>query len=326
MAPALDIVVVNWNSGPALANCLSSIAAAQSGSFVLAQVVVVDNASEDGSLDCARESRLPLRVLRNPENRGYARACNQGASCGAADYLLFLNPDVRLSSDALAEPIAFLERPEAGAVGICGIRLTDAGGRDSTSCARLPRPGSLVYGAFGLDRCFPKVFTPRFLSGEEIRESGSAEQIMGAFFLVRRQVYDSLRGFDERFFMYYEEVDFCARAKAHGFSSYYLSKVTAVHIGGGCSQSVPGRRLFYSLESRLAYARKHFSRHGFFWVLFASLAVEPLARIARACVRASFREMSHTLEAYSALCGSLLRGRLAGRSSSGQERFAVSGD
>jgi GT2 family glycosyltransferase len=326
MSGRLDIVIVNWNSGAALADCLSSIAAAQSGRFVLAQVVVVDNASEDDSFDCARESRLPLRVLRNPENRGYARACNQGACYGAADYLLFLNPDVRLSPDALAEPIAFLEGPEAGAVGICGIRLTDAGGRDGSSCARLPRPGSLVYGAFGLDQCFPRVFTPRFLSGEELRESGPAEHIMGAFFLVRRQVYDLLRGFDERFFMYCEDLDFSARARARGFSSYYLSHVTAVHMGGGCSQSVPGRRLFYSLESRLAYARKHFSRHGFFWVLFASLAVEPLARIVRACARASFREMSHTLEAYSALCGSLLRGRRAGRSRGGQERCAVSGD
>jgi N-acetylglucosaminyl-diphospho-decaprenol L-rhamnosyltransferase len=324
MAPALDIVIVNWNSGAALADCLGSIAAAQGGRFVLAQVVVVDNASEDDSLDCCGESRLPLRVLRNQENLGFARACNQGARCGAADYVLFLNPDVRLSPGALAEPIAFLGRPEAGAVGICGIRLTDAEGRDSSSCARLPRPGNLLYGAFGLDQCFPKLFTPRFLSSDELGESASAEQIMGAFFLVRRPVYDSLRGFDERFFMYYEEVDFSARARAHGFSSYYLSNVTAVHIGGGCSQSVPGRRLFYSLESRLAYAMKHFSRHGFFCVLFASLAVEPLARIARACVHASFREMSHTVEAYSALCGSLLRGRLAAGSRSGRERFAVS--
>lgn len=324
MAPALDIVIVNWNSGPALADCLGSIAAAQGGRFVLAQVVVVDNASEDDSLECCRESRLPLRVLRNAENLGYARACNQGAGCGAADYVLFLNPDVRLSPDALAEPLAFMERPEAGAVGICGIRLTDAVGRDSTSCARLPRPRNLLYRALGLEQCFPKLFKPRFLSGDELGESGPAEQIMGAFFLVWRPVYDSLRGFDERFFMYYEEVDFCARARAHGFSSYYLSNVTAVHIGGGCSQSVPGRRLFYSLESRLAYARKHFSRYGFFCVLLASLAVEPLTRIARACVHGSFREMSHTVEAYSSLWGSLLRGRLAGRSRSGQQRFAVS--
>jgi hypothetical protein len=184
----------------------------------------------------------------------------------------------------------------------------------------------MVYRAFGLDQCFPKVFTPRFLSGEELRESGSAEQIMGAFFLVRRQVYDSLQGFDERFFMYYEEVDFCARAKAQGFSSYYLSNVTAVHIGGGCSQSVPGRRLFYSLESRLAYARKHFSWSGFFWVLLASIAAEPLARIVRACAHTSLDEMKHTVEAYGALCRSLLRGRLAARGGSERERFAVSGD
>jgi len=324
MAPALDIVIVNWNSGPALADCLGSIAAAQGGGFVLAQVVVVDNASEDDSLDCCRESRLPLTVLRNPENLGYARACNQGACRGGADYVLFLNPDVRLSPDALDKPISYLERPEAVAMGICGIRLTDAEGRASTSYARMPRPGNLLYGALGLDRCFPKLFKPRLRSGDEVGESGPTEQIMGAFFLVRRAVYDLLGGFDERFFMYYEEVDFCARARAHGLSSYYLRNVTAVHIGGGCSRSVPGRRLYYSLESRLAYAKKHFSRSGYCCVLVASLAVEPLARIARACAHASFQEMGHTAEAYRALCGSLLRGRLAVRGRGGQERFAVS--
>ena len=308
MTPALDIVIVNWNSGSALADCLASIMVAQSDRFVLSQIVVVDNASIDHSLDCCRVSRLPLRVLPNSENLGYARACNQGASGGAAKYVLFLNPDVRLSPGALAEPIAFMERPKASAVGICGIRLTDAKGTDSTSCARLPRPGNLVYQSFGLDRCFPRLFPPRFLSGDELARSGCAEQIMGAFFLVRRPVYDSLHGFDERFFMYYEEVDFCARARARGFSAYYLINVTAVHIGGGCSRSVPGRRLFYSLESRLAYARKHFSPLGFFSVLLASLAVEPLARFARACVHFSFREMSHTAEAYGALGGSLLQG------------------
>jgi N-acetylglucosaminyl-diphospho-decaprenol L-rhamnosyltransferase len=318
MAPALDIVIVNWNSGSALADCLGSIEAAENGSFALAQVIVVDNASQDDSLGACRESRLPLTTLRNAENLGYARACNEGARCGTADYVLFLNPDVRLSPAALSGPIAFLERPERADVGICGIRLTDAEGRDSTSCARLPRPGSLVYGAFGLDHCFPKLFRPRFLSGEELAESGAAEQIMGAFFLVRRSVYDLLRGFDERFFMYYEEVDFCARARAQGCSSYYLSNVTAVHIGGGCSKSIPGRRLFHSLESRLAYARKHFSRQGFLWVLLASLAVEPLARIARASLGASLREMRQTVEAYGALYGSLLRGRLV------RERLAMS--
>ncbi len=307
MAPTLDIVIVNWNAGSALADCLGSIEAARGDGFVLAQVVVVDNASEDNSLDACREERLPFRVLRNSENRGYARACNQGARCGAADYVLFLNPDVRLSPAALSAPMAFLESPESAGVGICGIRLTDTQGRDGTSSARLPRAGNLVYQAFGLDRCFPRLFKPRFLSGDELSESGAAEQIMGAFFLVRRPVYDSLRGFDERFFMYYEEVDFCARARAQGFSSYYLSDVTAVHVGGGCSRAVPGRRMFYSLESRLAYARKHFSRTGFFCVLFASLAIEPLARIARACMRVSLPEMSHTVEAYRALCGSLLR-------------------
>jgi len=157
-----------------------------------------------------------------------------------------------------------------------------------TSCARLPRPASLVYRAFGLDQCFPKVFTPRFLSGEEIRESGSAEQIMGAFFCAR-QVYDSLRGFDERFFMYYEEVDFCAAGAGGGFASYYLSNVTAVHIGAVAASPCQDA-VCLLLESRLAYARKHFSGLGSSGCCSRALRLSPWPHRA-GCLHTSFREM-----------------------------------
>ncbi len=118
MSRSLDIVIVNWNTGGQLRACLASIAAAAQDGFVLNRVVVVDNGSKDGSAEGLQDFSVPLMVLRNRENRGFAAACNQGAQGSAADYLLFLNPDVRLYPDSLARPIRFMEEPVNARIGI----------------------------------------------------------------------------------------------------------------------------------------------------------------------------------------------------------------
>jgi GT2 family glycosyltransferase len=309
MKPSLDIVIVNWNSGGALGECLASVAAADCGSIVLRRVVVVDNASNDKSVECSTGFELPVTVVRNSDNLGFARACNQGARLGDADYVLFLNPDVYLSASSLVAPGVFLEQNRN--IGICGIRLTDGTGVSSTSCARLPGARNLLYQIVGLDRIWPRLFPPCFLSAAELRVSRPVEQVSGACFFVRRQVYDLLNGFDERYFMYYEEVDFSLRARSIGYISYYLSTVSAVHRGGGCSERVKGRRLFYLLESRLAFAMKQFSRPAFLCVLGATLFLEPWIRVIWACFRGALDEIRNTLAAYIALYASLVRGQPA---------------
>jgi N-acetylglucosaminyl-diphospho-decaprenol L-rhamnosyltransferase len=307
VSPSLDVIVVNWNSGGALGECLASVAVADYRSIALRRVVVVDNASNDKSVECSTGFDLPVTVVRNSYNLGFARACNQGARLGDADYLLFLNPDVCLSASSLVAPVVFLEQNRH--IGICGIRLVDGQGGSSTSCARLPRPRNLLCQIVGFDRIWPRLFPPCFLSAAELRVSRPVEQVSGACFFVRRQVYDLLNGFDERYFMYYEEVDFSLRARCIGYTSYYLSTSSAVHRGGGCSEGVRGRRLFYLLESRLAFAMKQFSRPAFLCVLGATLLLEPWIRVIRACFRGAFDEVRHTLEAYTALYPSVVRGQ-----------------
>ena len=307
MKPSLAIVIVNWNSGPLLARSLASVAAAERGTFALERVVVVDNSSDDESMGEVADPGCVLAVVQNTRNHGFARACNQGARLCNADYLLFLNPDVQLSAGSLAEPIAFLE--QNGDVAICGIKLIDAEGRDSASCARLPSAGRLIRQVLGLDRLFPRLFPPCFLTPAELKASRPVEQISGACFFVRRSVYDLLEGFDERYFMYFEEVDFSLRARIQGYASYYLSTVTAGHVGGACTGRVKGRRLLYLLNSRLAFARKHFSRPAYLCVWWATLALEPWVRITRAALRGALDEAGDTLEAYGALYSSLMKSR-----------------
>src|SRR5438876_3096585 len=138
MTASLDIIIVNWNSGGALRDCLLSMGNTSRSDLNLARVVVVDNGSTDGSLDATHNAGLPLTVIHNPENRGFAAACNQGAKESKAEYLLFLNPDTRLFRDTLSKPIQFMQQPENAHIGICGVRQVDDLGITTLSCARFP--------------------------------------------------------------------------------------------------------------------------------------------------------------------------------------------
>jgi GT2 family glycosyltransferase len=122
--------------------------------------------------------------------------------------------------------------------------------------------------------------------------------VPGSFFLVRRSLFDYLHGFDERFFMYFEDLDFACRARTAGWANFYLSGVRAFHQGGGTTGQVKARRLFYVLRSRLYYAAKHFGYLYALWIMIASLTVEVWARLGWSLVRFSARDVLEILQAY----------------------------
>lgn len=296
--PSLDIVLVNWNAGRRLQRCISSIELAQQESFHIDRVIVVDNASSDGSEEGLQSAGLPLVVIPNETNRGFAAACNQGAEGSNADYLLFLNPDVVLEPCALGESVAFMQQPENARVGICGIQLLDATGSIARSCARIPRAGHFFAMATGLERIAPSRFPGALMEEWDHQASRAVEHVIGAFFLVRRSLFASLGGFDERFFVYLEDIDFSCRARQSGWNSYYLANVRAEHSGGGCSEQVKATRLFYSLRSRILYAYKHLSVMSATGVLLLTIFVEPVVRLGRALFRGSFTELAEVSDGY----------------------------
>lgn len=277
----LDIVIVNWNTGNALAVCLASIVQAASA-IDLQRVVVVDNASTDDSLALAAAAPVTPTIIRNADNRGFAAACNQGAAGSAADYLLFLNPDTRLEPGTLSRTLAFMEAPAQRDVGICGIRLLDDDGRPSTSAARFPTPRVIAGEATGLSRLLPALFPRHLLTERDVTGTRDVDQVIGAYFLIRRPLFDRLGGFDERFFVYYEEVDLSLRAKHAGFRSVYFAEATASHTGGLSSDQVKAARLFYSLRGRLLYAWKHFSPAARWFIYGMTFGVEWPIRTLRA--------------------------------------------
>ena len=299
--PSISIIIVNWNSANQLAECLASFTAAVKDTFRIERVVVVDNASTDRSADGLRAAGLPLSVIQNPVNRGFAVACNQGANGSQAAYLLFLNPDTRLFPDSLAKPLAFMEVPQNRQIGIVGVQLVDADGRVNRTCARFPVSGRIFSKMLGLDRALPSVFPSHFMTEWDHQTSREVDQVMGAFFLVRRSMFEALGGFDERFFLYFEEVDLAVRGRAAGWQTFYLSDAQAFHRGGGGSERVTPTRLFYSLRSRIQYAYKHFGWWPATGVLLGTLALEPAARVASGLARGSISEVKATVRAYAML-------------------------
>ena len=299
MDSRLDIVIVNWNAGTRLARCLDSIKKA--GCEALSRVVVVDNNSSDGSLDGLERIGLPLEVIRNADNRGFATACNQGAAAVTAPYILFLNPDTELFSDSLSIPLAFMEAKENQHVGICGIQLLDEGHRVSRTCARFPTLGRIAMAAAGLNRFTPFRAAGVHMGDWDHLQTRSVDHVIGAFFFLRRALFESLGGFDERFFVYLEDLDFSYRARQAGWESVYLTEARAFHEGGGTSRQVKARRLFFSLRSRILYMAKHFGSATALLGLLLTCGCEPISRAVLALGRCSFTGLRETLGAYGML-------------------------
>jgi GT2 family glycosyltransferase len=296
----LSIIIVNWNAGSQLAEVVSSIKKYHHG--LVSSVVIVDNASTDDSLDRVETMQdLPFKpqIIRNSENCGFGKACNLGAQQAKGEYLLFLNPDAALYADTLPKALAFMQDPANSKVGICGVQLLDEAGHVSRSCARFPSAVGFVAHAVGLDRFFPRL--GHFMAEWDHAQTRQVDHVIGAFFLVRRELFNAMHGFDERFFVYLEDLDFSYRACQAGWRSVYLADAQAFHAGGGTSNQVKARRLFYSLRSRLLYAFKHFSSIGAVGVLLTTLLVEPVSRSALALLRCSWAGLKETWAAYGML-------------------------
>jgi N-acetylglucosaminyl-diphospho-decaprenol L-rhamnosyltransferase len=289
-APAVDVVVVNWNTGDCLRACLAALAGS-TGPVRFGRVVVVDNASTDGSADLpdrfasAEAGGLPVALLRNPANRGFAAACNQGARLGSAPYLLLLNPDTIVQPDAVAAVVGFLESAAGGSVGICGGSVRRPDGTPGISASRFPTLGNVAAGMVGLDRLAPRLFPPRHIPPAELSGSGPVDQVIGAFFLVRRALWDQLCGLDERYFLYYEEVDFCLRARRLGWRAHLLADARLVHLANVSARRSGALALHHSLRSRTRYAARHWTRPRTAGLVALTVGVELPLRLARAAGR-----------------------------------------
>jgi GT2 family glycosyltransferase len=292
----ITIIIVNWNSGFHLKNCINSIKISEQGSSL--PIVVVDNFSQDNSVNLI-QSVDGVKIITLKENLGFSKACNIGASAASSSLLLFLNPDTIIFKDTILKAVQFMNSPTNSNIGICGVNLSDQEGCVARTCVYFPTPLKFIFQSLGIDRFFKKY--SHFMTGWSHDTNRIVDQVIGAFFLVRRNLFVQLNGFDPRFFMYFEELDFSLRAFNAGWLSIYLANIKAVHFGGGCSKQVKAKRLFYMLRSKILFAIKNFTLPSASIVIIVTMFIEPFIRIFYAILTGSLRKIGQTLYAYTFL-------------------------
>ncbi len=297
-AATTDVVIVNWNAGPWLHRCVSSIR--DHGIDDIGTVTIVDNGSTDGS-DRLKFNDFTLDIVRTGENLGFGRACNRGARRGKSPYILFLNPDAALLQDTLKTALDFLDRPENAKIGVCGIKLIEEDGSVQRHCARLPSFGVFLAAASGLSALFPRHMPALHDRGFDHLTNREVDHVIGAFYLIRRDLFEKIGGFDDQFFVYLEDLDLSARVHGAGFKVYYLADAVGFHKGGGTSDQIKPQRLAYALEGRILYAFKHFNLPAAVIVTAATLLIEPFPRIIKALMHFSAQEIRDTLLGFSLL-------------------------
>jgi N-acetylglucosaminyl-diphospho-decaprenol L-rhamnosyltransferase len=296
--PSISIITINWNSGHQLRECLEAIVKCDRCEFTLDKVIIVDNASTDRSLDGLEQLDLPLQIIRNTQNQGFGAACNQGAAVSNADYLLFLNPDTRVAADSIDRAACFMDKSLSQKVGVVGIQLVDERGKIQRSCARFPSPTNLWCSILGIDKLVKSPIASYMMTEWNHDNTQQVDHVMGAFYLIRSDLFASLQGFDENFFVYFEDLDLSYRVHQSGWSSHYLADTRCFHKGGGTSEKIKATRLFYSQRSRILYGYKHFNWFHATTIALATLTIEPLTRIGFALLKFSPSQATETIQGY----------------------------
>jgi GT2 family glycosyltransferase len=300
---SLDILIVNWNSDNFLRNCLNSITRSDRSGIDL-RLIIVDNGSTDRSLEDLPES-LNLKLIKNSHNRGFAAACNQAWKISDAGYLLLMNPDTEVYKNTLHHALLFMESHKD--IAVLGCRHVDRDGQTVPSCSRFPKFSNYFYKIFGLTTLFPKKFvSPDVMYEWDHETSNEVDQVMGAFMLIRYQTLQKVGGLDERFFLYFEDLDISNRIKGLGGKIYYNAEIIIYHQGGGTSQKVLARRLSYSLHSRILYSFKYFSLINAIFLSILTLFIEPLTRLIFTLIHGQFSQCKEIIKGYFYLCQILL--------------------
>lgn len=305
----ISVIIISWNARDYLRDCLVSLR--ETKNPLVREVIVVDNASRDGSPEMVAVHFPEVTLIRSNENLGFARANNLAIKQASGDLLALINSDVVVHSACLEQLAGFLDSHRE--VGLVGPRITGGDGLLQRSCRRLPSVWNLTCSVLALDRMFPR--NPLF-SGFEFRHwdydrLGEVEVLSGCFWVARKTAVEQVGGLDERFFFYAEDIDWCKRFRDAGWKIMFVPQATATHFGGGSSSNAPLRYSIEMLRANLIYWRKHHGIFGKWSYYLLALLHHSFRFVARALSRvASATHDGHTKVREHFVC---LRWLLTGR-------------
>jgi len=254
----LSIIIVSWNVRRLLRRCLQSLAESDLSPRGV-EVIVVDNASADGSAEMLRRQFPHVRLLEQRENIGFTRANNLALAQARGGALLLLNPDTELGPGALGELLRYLEAQPV--VGIVGPHTLNSDGSHQSTRRRFPTLLTGVFESTWLAAYAPASIERAYrMADTSDGDVLDVDWVQGSALLLRREVYEQIGGLDEGYVMYAEEIDYCRRAKAAGWRVVYHGAALITHHGGKSSEQASAYKQLHFQRSKLRYFRKHHGR------------------------------------------------------------------
>ncbi len=257
----VSVIVVNWNTKGLLLDCLRSVN--PYGGKRRVEIIVVDNGSSDGSADAVRAEFPGVKLIETGENLGFARANNIGIRESKGRYVCLVNSDVRILDDCLERLAEYMDRNPT--VGIVGPRILWPDLSMQDSCRNFPSLWNNFCPVIGLDRVFKgyKLFSGEHMFCFAHDQEAEVDFLAGCFLMIRREGLDQVGLFDERFFIYSEEIDLCKRFWKSGWKVMFFPGAQAIHNARSSSSKAPLRFHLEQQRSRLQYWRKHHNRLSF---------------------------------------------------------------
>ncbi|OMF88078.1 glycosyltransferase family 2 protein [Paenibacillus sp. FSL R7-0337] len=256
----VSILILNYNTCRLTMDCLRSVYDSETSYSY--EIILVDNNSEDDSVETISKEFPEVLLIANSENVGFAKGNNQGMEVASGRYVLLLNSDTVIRKDTLETMLAFMDsRPDLGASG-CKVILPD-GSLDKACRRGFPTPSASFYYAFGFSKLFPD--RPKFngyqLGYLDPDDEYPVDCLVGAFMLLRRETIEQVGGLDETFFMYGEDLDWCYRIKEAGWGIYYYPHTSIVHLKGGSARRRPFKIVYEFHRAMILFHKKHYSSH-----------------------------------------------------------------
>lgn len=249
----LSIVIVNWNTKDLLRDCLQSVWRSLEG--ITAEVIVVDNASADGSVEMVREKFPATQLIANEENRGFAAANNQGFVLARGRHVLLLNSDTVVHGEVFLRSVEYLDdNPD---VGMMGCRVLNGDGSTQLTCSQFPTFTNLLLQTVGANRLGGRFFSRYQMLDWDRDDEREVEVISGCYLMVRAEVIKEIGPLDEAFFCYGEETDWCRRCSDAGWRLMFSPVGEITHFGSGSTRNVNHVRDLMLSEGTVRLHRKH---------------------------------------------------------------------
>ncbi|MFA5880339.1 MAG: glycosyltransferase family 2 protein [Candidatus Margulisiibacteriota bacterium] len=252
----LSVIIVSWQVKDLLLQTLSSLFSTKQKVFF--EVIVIDNNSQDGSAIAVKKLFPQVKLIANTKNVGFAKACHQGVALANGDLFLFLNDDTKIFDYTLDGVVEFYKNNQSA--GVMGSLILNPDMSWQPSVRHFPNYKNLIIILLKLHHIFPNLLNTYLYKNFDFTKLTMVDQVMGAFFATPRVVWEKLHGFDTKYFIWFEEVDYCWRVRQANYQVFFNPKVKAIHYGGASFHQLKAlpEQIFFN-KSVLTYAKKNYN-------------------------------------------------------------------